>query len=186
MAWSVLSLIPKVCTQSYLKEMHIFYLYVYQSILDQVNRDKNVKTLLEDIHDVFNLGKLVDSLGAIKSGSTQAQILTAMLQHVCNCGDFIQSYAKNTQFCMYILPNSFLTLNMSLAGQRIMKSFIGQDDAQIEDYRSSLFRLRDLFLNHATVTTEITVVQILDNMAKLDGISTQIADASAYSYWSKS
>jgi hypothetical protein len=79
--------------------------YVYQSILDQVNRDQNVKTLLEDIHDVFNLGKLVDSLGAVKSGSTQAQILTAMLQLVCNCGDFIQSYAKNTQFCMYLLPN---------------------------------------------------------------------------------
>ena len=78
-----------------------------------------------------------------------------------------------------------------LAGQRMMKSFIGQGDAKIEDYRTSLFRLRDLFLNHATVTTEITALQILDDMGglstKLDGISTQITavsghvlDASAY------
>ena len=80
---------------------------------------------------------------------------------------------------------------MTLAGQRIMKSFIGQGDAQIESYRTSLFRLRDLFLNHATVTTEMTALQILDDMeglsTKLDGISTQIKavsnqvlDASAY------
>jgi hypothetical protein len=86
---------------------------------------------------------------------------------------------------------------MSFAGQRTMKSFIGQGDAQIEDYRTSIFRLRDLFLNHATVTTEITALQILDDMGglhtKLDGISTQITavshqvlDASAYSYCRKS
>ena len=87
---------------------------------------------------------------------------------------------------------------MSLAGQRMMKSFIGQGDAKIEDYRTSLFRLRDLFLDHATVTTEITALQILDDMGglstklgglstKLDGISTQmtavsdhVLDASVY------
>jgi hypothetical protein len=117
MAWSVLSVIPKVCPPSDLKEMHIFYSYVYQTILDQVNRDENVRTLLQDIHDVFNLGKLVDSLGAIKSGSTQAQILTAMLRHVCNCGDFIQSYAKNTQFCMSLSLNSFLALIKHVVGR---------------------------------------------------------------------
>jgi hypothetical protein len=72
-----------------------------------------------------------------------------------------------------------------------MKSFIGQGDAQIESYRTSLFRLRDLFLNHATLTTEMTALQILDDMeglsTKLDGISTQIKavsnqvlDANAY------
>ena len=79
----------------------------------------------------------------------------------------------------------------------MMKSFIGQGDAKIENYRTSLFRLRDLFLNHATVTTEITALQILDDMGglstKLDGISTQITavsdqvlDTSAYPRWFKS
>ena len=79
MAWSILSVIPKVCPSSDLKEINILYSYVYQTIIDQVNRDKNVRTLLQDIHDVFNLGKLVDSFGAVKSGSMQAQILIAML-----------------------------------------------------------------------------------------------------------
>jgi hypothetical protein len=65
---------------------------------------------------------------------------------------------------------------LSLTGQRIMKSFIGQGDAQIKDYRTSLFRLRDLFLNHATVTTEMTALQILDDM---EGFSTKLDDISA-------
>ena len=110
MAWSMLSVIPKVCPSSDLKEINILYSYVYQTIIDQVNHDKNVRTLLQDIHNIFNLGKLVNSLGAIKSGSMQAQIFTAMLRHVCNCGDFIQSYVKNTTLCMSLSLNSFLTL----------------------------------------------------------------------------
>jgi hypothetical protein len=88
------------CALSDLKRMHGLYSYTYQVLLDQVHRDENIKMLLQDIHDVFSLGKLVDSLGNVKAGSEQAQILTAMLRHVCNCGDLIQSYAKNTQFCM--------------------------------------------------------------------------------------
>jgi hypothetical protein len=78
MAWSVLSVIPKVCPLSDLKEIHILYLYVYQTIIDQVNHHKNIRMLLQDIH-VFNIGKLVNSLEAINSSSTQAQIFTAIL-----------------------------------------------------------------------------------------------------------
>jgi hypothetical protein len=50
MAWSVLSVILKVCPLSDLKKIHILHLYVYQTIIDQVNHHKNVRTLLQDIH----------------------------------------------------------------------------------------------------------------------------------------
>ena len=100
----------KVCPPSDLKETNILYSYVYQTIVDQVNHDKNIRTLLQDIHDIFNLRKLVNSLGDIKSSSMQAQILTAMLWHVCNCGNFIQLYMRNTTLCMSLSLNSFLTL----------------------------------------------------------------------------
>ena len=75
--------------------------------------------LLQAIHDIFNLGKLVDSLGAIKSSSMQVQILTAMVRHVCNCGDFIQLYVKNTTLCMSLSLNSFLTLKY-VVGRAVM------------------------------------------------------------------
>jgi len=131
-------------------------------------------------------------LRAIKPGSKQLEIFTAMLKHVCNCGDFIQSYAKDTQFCGLSPAVLSHSLNMWSSGKRIFKNIGGVCDAKIEDYRTTLFRLQDLFLNHATVTTELTALQILDDMGglstRLGNISTQItavsnkiANASAYS-----
>ena len=110
MAWSVLSVIPKVCLLSDLK---IFYSYGRQAILAQVERDENIKALLQDIHDVFDLGKLAHSLKTVKSDSKQVQLLTDMFRHVCNCGDLIQSYGKHRQFCMSSFPKSFLVLNLN-------------------------------------------------------------------------
>ena len=159
-----------------------------------MERDKNIKTLLQDIHDVFALGKLAHTLKTLKFDSKQAQILTDMLRHVCNCGDFIQSYAKDPEFCMSSPSNLSLALNLWFSGQRMftLKSVTGKDDSKIEDYRTTLLRLRDLFVHHAIVTTEITALQILDDIGgictQLGGISTQIttvstqiSDASAYS-----
>jgi hypothetical protein len=104
MAWSVLSVIPKVCPLSDLKEIHILHLYVYQTIIDQVNHHKNVRTLLQDIHNIFNVGKLVDSLGAINSGSTQAQIFTAILRQV----------VREEHIILYVSAISFSTLQRTL------------------------------------------------------------------------
>ena len=40
-----------------LPDLKIFYSYVLQVILDPVEYDENIKTLLKDIRDVFDLGK---------------------------------------------------------------------------------------------------------------------------------
>jgi len=139
--------------------------------------------LLQAIHDVFSLAEVADCLRTIKPGSKQVEIFTAMLKHVCNCGDFIQSYAKDTQFCRSSLPVSLLVLNTWFLGRRIFKNIGGKCDAKIEDYCTTLFHLRDVFLNHATVNTEITTLQILDDMdiisTQIAGISNQVLDASA-------
>ena len=86
---------------------------------------------------------------------------------------------------------SFLALNVWFSGKRIFKNIGGGRDATIEDHRNTLFHLQDLFLNHATVTTEITALQILDDMGgistrlgsistQITAVSNQIIDASAY------
>ena len=80
---------------------------------------------------------------------------------------------------------------MWFSGKRIFKNIGGERDMKIEDYRTTLFHLQDLFLNHATVTTEITALQILDDVGGLStrlgsifiqitAVSNQIVDASAY------
>ncbi|KAI0261972.1 hypothetical protein BC834DRAFT_829530 [Gloeopeniophorella convolvens] len=78
MAWSILSFVPK-------------------AFLSQVNRDRNVQALLEAIHDAFDLLAGAEGI-SVGVNPKQTDILLAMLQHVCDCGDFIQTYAKNTQF----------------------------------------------------------------------------------------
>ncbi len=75
-------------------------LFGCQALLGQYERDDNVLSLVEAMHDAFDFAHHKDTLKSIKPDSKQAKILTLMLQDVCSCGDFIQSYAKDSQFCM--------------------------------------------------------------------------------------
>ncbi|KAI0258823.1 hypothetical protein BC834DRAFT_847123 [Gloeopeniophorella convolvens] len=77
MAWSILSFIPK-------------------AFLAQVERDRHVQALLQVIHDAFDL--LATEGLALSMNSKQKEIMLAMLRHVCDCGDFIQTYAADTAF----------------------------------------------------------------------------------------
>ena len=58
-------------------------------------------TLVEAMHDAFDFVHHEDTqaVKSIKPDSDQAKVLNLMLQDVCNCSDFIQSYAKDSQFC---------------------------------------------------------------------------------------
>ena len=72
--------------------------------MEQYERDDNVQALLRAIHDAFDFAHHEDALliQSIKPQSEQARILILMLQDVCTCCDFIQSYAKDSQFCTYL------------------------------------------------------------------------------------
>jgi hypothetical protein len=54
------------------------------------------------MHDAFDFAHHEDTLKFIKPQSEQARILTLMLQDVCSCCDFIQSYTKDSQFCAFV------------------------------------------------------------------------------------
>ncbi len=60
----------------------------------------------------------------------------------------------------------------------MLKNIGGQDNKQIEDFRLALLGLRNAFLDHATITTEITALQILDDVgiisANVGSISSQV------------
>ena len=75
-------------------------LFGCQTLLGQYERDDNVLTLVEAMHGAFDFAHDEDTLKSVKPDSKQAEILTLMLRDVCSCGDFIRSYAKDSQFCM--------------------------------------------------------------------------------------
>ncbi|KAH8989090.1 hypothetical protein EDB92DRAFT_901270 [Lactarius akahatsu] len=132
-----------------------------KTLLEQFQRDDNIGTLLVAMHDAFDFANQEDRFKAIGHDSRQAQILTLMLQHVCNCCDFIRSYAKDSQLW-----------------KRILKNTGSQVDKKIEDFRATLLKHQKAFLDEANITTEITALQILDDVgiisSQLDGMATQL------------
>ncbi len=137
------------------------------------------------MHDAFDFANQEDILKSMKRESKQARILTLMLQHVCNCSDFIRSYTKDPRFCTSSSTTSLADVNTQFAGKRTLDNLGSQVDKQIGDFRTTLIDLRKAFLDQVTITTEITALQILDDVgiisanvgrisSRLDGVATQL------------
>ena len=69
---------------------------------------------------------------------------------------------------------------MRFSGKRMLKKTGSQVDKNIEDFRTTLLDLHRSFLDEAAITTEITALQILDDVGiisfRLDGVSRQVSD----------
>ena len=128
------------------------------------------------MHDAFDFANHEDTLKSIKPESKQAQILTVMLGDVCNCCDFIQSYAKDSRFCTLSSPVSLASVNVLFIGKRTLKNMGGGSEKKIEKLFAALVENRRAFLDQATISTEITAFQILDDVGiisvKVDDVGT--------------
>ena len=123
------------------------------------------------MHGAFDFSHHEDTLKSIKPQSEQARILTLMLQDVCSCCDFIQSYAKDSEFCTSSSSASLAFVNILFLGKRTLKSIDGGPEKKIKELSDLLIERRKAFLDQATISTEITAFQILEDVAK---ISTQL------------
>ena len=132
------------------------------------------------MHDAFDFALHENTLRSIKPQSEQARILTLMLQDVCSCCDFIQSYAKDSQFCTSSSSTQFAFVNMLFSGMRTLKNIGGGPEEKIKELSDVLVKRRKAFLDQATISTEITAFQILDDVAKistqLQYLSSQVSD----------
>ncbi len=76
---------------------------------------------------------------------------------------------------------------MGFSGKRTLKNTGNQVDKQIEDFRTTLLELRKAFFEEATVTTEITALQILDDVgiisANVGRISSQLGGMATQLKW---
>ncbi len=130
------------------------------------------------MHDAFDFSHHEDTLKSIKPQSEQARILTLMLQDVCSCCDFIQSYARASQFCTLSSSAWLAFVNVVFSGKRTLKNIWDGPEKKIKDLSDALIKRRRDFLDQATISTEITAFQILDNMGK---IPTLVSDAGRWS-----
>ncbi|KAF8263384.1 hypothetical protein EI94DRAFT_592133 [Lactarius quietus] len=98
--WVMDILSPVAELSPYAKMAYGLLFAIPKTLLEQFQRDDNVRTLVVAIRDAFDFAKQEDTFKTIERVPRQAQIITLMLQHVCNCCEFIQSYAKDSQYCM--------------------------------------------------------------------------------------
>jgi hypothetical protein len=132
------------------------------------------------MHDAFDFAYHEDTLKSIKPQSEQGRILTLMLQDVCSCCDFIQLYAEDSQFCTSSSSASSAFVNMLFSGKRTLKNIDGGPEEKIKELSDVLVKRRKAFLDQATISTEITAFQILDDVAnistQLQYLSSQVLD----------
>jgi hypothetical protein len=76
--------------------LRLFFSSRRQTLVHQVQRDNNIRTLLAAIRDTFEFEK-TDILRDIQPGSMKAKIFNEMLQCVSESAEFIESYAKDVR-----------------------------------------------------------------------------------------
>jgi hypothetical protein len=126
------------------------------------------------MHDAFDFAHHEDTLKSVRPQSEQARILTLMLQDVCSCCDFIQSYAKDSQFCTSSSSASLAFVNTLFSGKRTLKNIGGGPEEKIKELSDVLVKLGKAFLDQATISTEITAFQILRRLDDVANMSTQL------------
>ena len=77
--------------------MFIFCFSDTQTLVKQVQRDDNIRILLEAIQHAFELTKVAEALREMEPETKQVNILQDMLQRVSECAEFIESYARDVQ-----------------------------------------------------------------------------------------
>ena len=75
--------------------------------------------------------------------------------------------------CPHLTSLAFV--NMLLSGKRTLKSIGGGSEGKIKELSDALVKRQRVFLDQATISTEITAFQILDDVAN---ISTRLQDLS--------
>ena len=72
-------------------------------------------------------------------------------------------------------------------GKRMLKNTGSRVDKKIEDFRTALLELRKAFLDQASIATEITAFQILDDVgiisANVGKISSQLGGMATQLKW---
>ena len=94
MAWSILSVIPKVRSLVLIRRNRANAGFV-QAFLAQVERDAHMKDLLKSMNYAYDFVAATESLQTIKSRSV---IIENLAQQTTECAYFIRDYAAQQSF----------------------------------------------------------------------------------------
>ncbi|KAI0027115.1 hypothetical protein K488DRAFT_91281, partial [Vararia minispora EC-137] len=104
-----------------------------KTIAQQIERDANVKGLVDDLNNGFKTLREAEDLEKRCSDSAQAEIISRIFQQTSECGSFIERYFKNSSFW-----------------KRLVLNIASGPDQIVEQYRTALVGLRKDFLERTT------------------------------------
>ena len=161
MAWSILSVVPKV-RSSYTLHIHL-NLNISQAILAQVDRDSCIVRLVEIMDDAFAFVKEAEPIKKIES---HGPIIELMSRQATECAYFIRDYAMNKSLCRSLsTPHVGVSLLRRLPGKRTLKNSLMSDvDSKIKQYEDKFNKLKSAFQDRAILQTEIIVSRVLGNL----------------------
>ena len=76
-------------------------------ITEQIARDVNVKTLVDDLNKAFETMREAEDLQTRCADPKQAEIIVRICQQSSECGSFITLYFNSSSFCT---PSDFLRI----------------------------------------------------------------------------
>ena len=118
------------------------------------------------MHDAFDFAHHEDIFRSIMPQTEQPRFPTLMLQDVCSCCDFMQSYPKDSQFCTLSPPASLAFCKHAIFRDARIKNIGGGPEAKIRELSDGLVNRRKAFLDQATLSTEITALQTSGRCSK--------------------
>ncbi|KAF9061868.1 hypothetical protein BDP27DRAFT_1300736 [Rhodocollybia butyracea] len=119
----------------------------YKTVLAQMQRDKNILALIDTMDDIYSFVKEAEPLRQIES---HKRVMICIAQQTTECGYFVSAYCSD----------NFVF--------RILKHSVATTDAAIVHYGNKFSELKAALLDHATITTGITVLRILETVERIE------------------
>src|SRR6266545_5835072 len=106
-----------------------------------------------------------------KLSKNHEKTLVLMMHQISECGRFVQSYAKDVNFCMSFISFKVDNGLIRSLGKRFIKNMASNEKKIVVNFQETLMKLRHNFLSEVIVTVEINVFRIL---AELESITEVI------------
>ncbi|KAF9064575.1 hypothetical protein BDP27DRAFT_1470619 [Rhodocollybia butyracea] len=119
----------------------------YKAVLAQMQRDANILALIDTMNDIYSFVKEAQPLRQIES---HKRVMICIAQQTTECGYFISAYCSD----------NFVV--------RTLKHSVATTDAAIVHYGNKFGELKAALLDHATITTGITVLRILETVERIE------------------
>jgi predicted transcriptional regulator len=124
--------------------------------------------LLDDIEVALDLTPDADTMRPrCQKSDRHEKTLSRLLEHLTECGHFIQSYVEDVNFGSCHLFSTRPQVLINRSAKRMLKNLVNDGKTVIQNFRQILKKLRDDFVSDVIVAVETNVFRILADVVSI-------------------